>query len=125
LKTYAGKQNTPKRLKKPSTSFLEDFPERFWLMSSNHPLSILMITSKPKLSSLYNLTSFLMQSLGASEIRILLAILEYEAISTIAFSHLRAELLCSDPSTLDKINKTKETKEDKTEDIHHPTPPNQ
>jgi hypothetical protein len=62
------KRDILKEVKKPSTSSSEDSLERFWLMSSNHPLSILMTTSKSKLSSLLNLTSFLMQSLGASEI---------------------------------------------------------
>jgi hypothetical protein len=62
--------------------------------------------------------------LGASKIQILLAILEYEAISTIASSHLLAEMHHDNPSTWEETN-NKETKEGKTEDICHPMPPNQ
>jgi hypothetical protein len=68
LRISADKVDTLKKVKKPSTSSLEDSPERFWLMSSNHPLSILMMTLRPKLSSLLNLTFFLMQSLRTSKI---------------------------------------------------------
>jgi hypothetical protein len=59
-KTSVGKQNTLKEAKRPLTSSLEDSLERFWLISSNHPLSILIMRSKIKLSNLLNLTSFLM-----------------------------------------------------------------
>jgi hypothetical protein len=126
LRISVGKQDTPKKVKKPSTSFLEDSLERFWLMSSNHPLSILMTTSKPELFSLLNLASFLMQSLEASKIWVLLAILECKAISTIASGHLLVKMYHSDPSTQEgtRIN-NKETKEDKTEDTCPQMPPNQ
>jgi hypothetical protein len=67
----------------------------------------------------------LMQSLGASKIQVLLTILECEAINIIASSHLLMETHCNDPSTQEEIQINKETKGDKTEDIHHPMPPNQ
>jgi hypothetical protein len=61
--------------------------------------------------------------LGASEIQILLATLEYEIINTTASGHLLMETYCSDPSSLDgtKTN-NKEIKEDKTDNIHPPMP---
>jgi hypothetical protein len=126
LRTSADKQDIPKAAKKPSTSSLEDSLEKFWLMSSNHPLSIIMTTSKPKLSNLLNLTSFLMQSLGASKIQVLLAILECKAINTIASGHLLIETYHNNPSTQEETRiSNKETKEDKTEDTRHPMPPDQ
>jgi hypothetical protein len=67
-----------------------------------------------------------MQSLGASEIWILLAILEYEAINTIASGHLLTETYHNDPSSQEETQtNNKEDKEDKTEDTHPPTPPGQ